>query len=254
MVILAAWRNDVLHVQACCGFRRVEVPDRALATCRATRHETNPVVHDTAEGHFAGIAIRTATGEAIGVLAYWRPQPTRPDDPSLVTLKMLGDVAVALLDVPTIAANGASSLPAEPDRMRTRLLADVAAREARFRAISDASPHGVFFADAEGKCAYMNRRCREIVGMGSVIQQPMTWFEPVHPEDSPGVQDEWMRATTEHLPFDMSCRLRCEDGTVRRVQVRAQAMFGAAGTVEGFVGSIEDITGQERTLARLSAS
>lgn len=272
--LLAATDRGELHLQAVTRPCPERARQRLVDACRMAAKANEPVIIDIHEpaclrfadpGHesgaaapgrlqFIGMGVRAPGGTVLGVLGFCQHGPLGPTHPSLEILASMAELAAAILS----AGMSRTALPPPPagrlDAARQIALVDIAASEARFRAMSDASPHGVFFADSAGDCAYMNRRCREIVGLSAPSGGRQSWFETVHPEDSPAVHDEWTRTAAEHVPFDMTCRVRCDDGMVRRIHVRSQALFGPGGSIEGFVGSIEDVTGQDRTLARLSAS
>src|SRR6476646_7265740 len=55
--------------------------------------------------------------------------------------------------------------------------------EARFRAISDASPLGVFVTDMQGRCTYSNAAYQRISGSTTEGASGELWTKAVHPED-----------------------------------------------------------------------
>ena len=118
----------------------------------------------------------------------------------------------------------------------------VAQSEARFRALSDSSPLGVFAFDPLGACTYTNARWQAIFAM--TLQQSLGdgWAKALHPDDRASVFAEWHRTSTLGVEFDMAFRIVRPDGDVHFVRSRSQAMVDTEGLVTGFVGSVEDVT------------
>ncbi|MDB5817425.1 MAG: bifunctional diguanylate cyclase/phosphodiesterase [Rhizobacter sp.] len=118
----------------------------------------------------------------------------------------------------------------------------LAESEARFRALSDASPLGVFSTDAGGQCTYFNRRWEAIFEMAADDALGDGWFAAVHPDDRKSVAGRWRDCAARQVEFDLEYRLLLRDGAVRYLRSRAQAVTGASGRITGYVGSTEDIT------------
>ena len=55
--------------------------------------------------------------------------------------------------------------------------------EARFRAMSDASPLGIFVSDAEGGCIYTNAAYQRISGLSFEQTLGTSWSMAIHPDD-----------------------------------------------------------------------
>jgi diguanylate cyclase len=126
------------------------------------------------------------------------------------------------------------------------------ASEARFRALSEASPLGVYATDAQGGCTYTNAVWQTIYGMSGTDSLGHGWSRTLHPEDQAHVFAEWQRTAALRSDFDMQFRVRRDDGSVRHVRSVARQVFGPDGEVTGFVGSVEDVTqrlAEQRQLA-----
>ncbi|WP_430433935.1 EAL domain-containing protein [Methyloversatilis sp.] len=122
--------------------------------------------------------------------------------------------------------------------------------EARFRAISDASPLGILVTDAQGHCTYTNAAYRTISGLGVGQAEGMHWSRFVHPDDRSRVQREWAAALLGAVAFIAEMRLLHSDGVV--VWARLHAAFMADGGLpRGCVQTVEDITGRKAAEAVL---
>lgn len=118
----------------------------------------------------------------------------------------------------------------------------VRAADARFRALSEASPVGVFHTDAEGRCTYTNERWQRIYGVSFEQSLGDGWSRHLHPDDRAAVLAEWQRRAAAGEEFEMAFRIRRPDGSVRHVRARSRELRGADGRIDGHVGAVADIT------------
>jgi len=113
--------------------------------------------------------------------------------------------------------------------------------EALFRAISDASPLGIYVSDWQGDCVYSNAAFQRISGMTPKQTQGMNWNRMIHPEDRRRVFSEWRKATMEQVPFLSVFRFQREDGSIVWMRVNGDIMRDGCDQ-PGHVLTIEDIT------------
>jgi PAS domain S-box-containing protein len=118
--------------------------------------------------------------------------------------------------------------------------------EERFRTLADASPVGIFLTDAAGRCVYTNRHWQDLSGMSHEDSAGERWARAIHPDDSAAVFAAWAVAVQEGQPFAMECRFRRPDGTERWVSLRASALRGSDGAVNGYVATVADVTERKR--------
>ncbi len=110
--------------------------------------------------------------------------------------------------------------------------------EARFRAMSDASPLGLFVADGQGECVYTNAAYHRISGLDFARTLGTNWSMAIHPEDRQRVLAEWRGAARGERPFQSECRFLREDGSIVWTRVNGAVMrdgdksFGLLQTVE----------------------
>jgi PAS domain S-box-containing protein len=126
--------------------------------------------------------------------------------------------------------------------------------ERKFRTLSDASPLGVFHTDANGLCSYTNARWQSIFGLSLEQSLGEGWSSTLHPDDRPAVFAEWQRTAAAGVEFAMEFRVRRPDATLRQVRSLARAVVGDSGAINGFVGTVEDVTEAREREARLRDS
>jgi PAS domain S-box-containing protein len=124
--------------------------------------------------------------------------------------------------------------------------------EARLRAISEASPLGLFVVDARGACIFSNANFHKLAGLTPDQVLGTGWRSPLHPEDRERFVGEWNRAARAHASFDSEHRYRHADGTVIWSRLHAAPILDA-GNLLGYVHVVEDVTTErlaEETLRR----
>ena len=118
--------------------------------------------------------------------------------------------------------------------------------EERAQAWTKTSPVGVFRTDAGGDYVYVNERWCEMAGLTPEEAYGKGWATNLHPDDREPVREEWYRAATENLPFELEYRLQRPDGVTTWVFGQAVAERGESDEVEGYVGTITDVTVRRR--------
>ncbi|WP_201494090.1 PAS domain-containing hybrid sensor histidine kinase/response regulator [Rubrivivax sp. A210] len=126
----------------------------------------------------------------------------------------------------------------EARRARNRL----AESEARFRGLAAAAPVGIFQTDGEGRCTYVNDRWCLIAGMGADEALGSGWLRALHPADGARVRGVWAEVLAGRTTFDLRYRFLRPDGNETWVLGNAVASHGADGEVNGYIGTITDIT------------
>lgn len=117
--------------------------------------------------------------------------------------------------------------------------------EARLRAISEASPLGLFVVDARGACIFSNANFHKLAGLTPDQVLGTGWRSRLHPEDRDRFLSEWNHAQREHASFECEYRYRHADGTVIWSRLHAAPILDA-GHLLGYVHVVEDVT-TERT-------
>jgi PAS domain S-box-containing protein len=125
---------------------------------------------------------------------------------------------------------------------RTQMEERLRASEERFRALSEASPIGIFLNEANGGCTYTNQRWQEIFGLSLEESLGDGWSRAIHPEDRASVFAQWTADVQAGREFSREFRILTPQGKLRWVHARAKALYNQQGVLLGHVGTDEDIT------------
>jgi len=125
-----------------------------------------------------------------------------------------------------------------------RIQAEEALREseARFRALSDVSPVGIFSTDAAGRTIFVNQRWCEIAGLAAEQALGDAWIKAVHPDDRAALAAGWTEAVRAGTPTSVEFRFLKPDGTVTHLVGHSRPQRLGNGPITGHVGTITDIT------------
>ena len=124
------------------------------------------------------------------------------------------------------------------------------ASEARFRALADNAPIGVFLSDVGVRLAHVNRRFAQVWGRDAEGLLGDRWLDPVIETD----QEALLGAIGEVLAGDdvaVTFRVIRPDGDVRTVDARLVPVEGVD-RQRSFVGSVEDVTDSRAREAALA--
>ena len=124
--------------------------------------------------------------------------------------------------------------------------------EARFRAISDASPLGIFVADIHGDCVYTNAAYQDISGLSFDQTLGTDWVTAIHPEDRERVLNDWLEAARGSETFQTEYRFLQEDGSIVWTRVNSAPMFDRSNP-QGRVKTVEDISERKAAEFKLRA-
>jgi diguanylate cyclase (GGDEF)-like protein/PAS domain S-box-containing protein len=125
--------------------------------------------------------------------------------------------------------------------------------EARFRAMSDASPLGIFVSDEAGDCVYTNSAYHKISGLSLEETLGTNWSMAIYPEDRERVLAEWRASVKEQVAFQCEVRFLRKDGSVVWTRINS-APLGEGLDPHGRVKIVEDITERKTTEFVLQAA
>lgn len=123
--------------------------------------------------------------------------------------------------------------------------------EGRFRAIADSAPLGMFLTDAHGNCTYVNDTFRHITGFGSSECLGQGWYSAFDQAGRAEFYNEFQKALRRGADFFTEIRL-AREGEPAWVRVRGREIF-FDDVAQGYVGTIEEITGSYLLLQKLKA-
>jgi PAS domain S-box-containing protein len=107
--------------------------------------------------------------------------------------------------------------------------------------VLDALPVGLFVANEDGRCLFVNEKWLEMTGCAVEDALGEGWVDLIHPDDRELVVKQWREAAAGELAFDLDFRYVGPTGTIRVVGA-ARPLHDAKGRRLGFVGSTADIT------------
>jgi len=118
---------------------------------------------------------------------------------------------------------------------------ELRSKQAELAAANDASPLGLFRTDAAGRCTYVNRTYEQMSGLtrGQVLGHG--WAQAIHPEDRLKIFQGWGQSSRNREPYQGIYRFRHPDGRIVWISAKA-APIVVDGRIEGYVGSVDDIT------------
>lgn len=119
--------------------------------------------------------------------------------------------------------------------------------ERRYQVMAEASPVGIFRLDPDGRLCHVNRKWREISGRMISEVMGQGWDVAVHPDDLAESRETWQAAVRERRAFKVECRFQGTEGRTTWVFCQAEPIFGPGGEMEGFIGSVTDISRRKRT-------
>ncbi|MFT5590309.1 MAG: diguanylate cyclase (GGDEF)-like protein/PAS domain S-box-containing protein [Bradyrhizobium sp.] len=126
-------------------------------------------------------------------------------------------------------------------------------KQAELAAANDASPLGLFRTDPHGNCTYVNRTYEDMSGLTAAQAIGDGWVKAIHPEDRLKVFQAWGHATGEHTSYQGAYRFRHDNGRIVWVSMKTASIV-VDGVVEGYVGSVDDITVRRESEQALSKS
>ena len=116
----------------------------------------------------------------------------------------------------------------------------------RYQTLAEASPIGVFLTDAKGDCLYVNQTWLQTTGLTREEALGPDWDRTLHPEDRERVFQEWYESALVKQQFQSEYRFLRPDSSVAWVIGQALPLIDSEGEIEGYVGTITDITDRKR--------
>jgi len=142
---------------------------------------------------------------------------------------------------------------AEIERLRQSLEASKDS-EQRLRALTQQLPVGVFMADFEGNCRYVNDRWCQMAGLTAEQALGASWVQSVHPDERDQVMKAWRQTVEEGGELVVDHRFRSPSGRTTWLDTRAVPLRDRTGRAAYYLGTSTDIADLKRTEETLRAS
>jgi diguanylate cyclase (GGDEF)-like protein/PAS domain S-box-containing protein len=135
---------------------------------------------------------------------------------------------------------------------RRRLETRIKVRDQRYQALASAVPVGLYEADTDFHCQFVNDRWCELSGMSREEAVGLGWAETLHPDDYDRVGEAWLKMAERGGEFNLEYRYLQPNGRVVWVAGRAVAVRDADGHPASFLGTVTDITEHRLVEERLT--
>lgn len=121
--------------------------------------------------------------------------------------------------------------------------------ENRFETLALSAPIGIFEADAKGRCVYVNPAICRFTGMPETAHMGGGWSSAVHPDDRENISTLWQKMVAGKSPFEAEFRI-VNSTEVVWVKSHAAPLKNGLGKTIGFIGTLIEITAQQKTAQR----
>ncbi len=153
------------------------------------------------------------------------------------TLLLLGGLALLAL------LSGAWTIH-RSNQLRSLTEHSLAASEARFRALAEHAPVGIFEIDARGQRSYFNNHLCVVAGIGLDEASTQGFRHRVHPDDITRVIAHWAEGQDRDKESHIEFRFVRPDGDIRWVESWAAALPPEDGGFSSYIGIVVDRTEQ----------
>lgn len=189
-------------------------------------------------GSIAGILV------AFGTIYKYVAKPAVSNIKSfLETINKLDESLPILMEIShQFKPNGGNSLRDVIDRVER----DLSLSKARTKILLGMSNHGVYEADHEGKCVWVNRKWTEIAGLLPEEALGNGWVTAIHPEDRDKVFTEWTNSIKAERDFDLVYRFKNRHtGKITLVHGHSTAFRNDKSKHLTYIGSISIVEEKE---------
>ena len=171
------------------------------------------------------------------------------------TAWMRGRAVALLLALAALALLLGRTLAKLTGQRHSREVAESAMKtsSATLRAMSEASPLGMFLADGSGGCVQSNLAFERIAGLSKTAILGNGWHSALHPDDRERVVAAWNSAVGRGSSFASVHRFVHRSGKVTWASMKS-ARMSDGGQLLGFACSIDDVSEKREAEAALQKS
>ncbi len=106
--------------------------------------------------------------------------------------------------------------------------------------MAEISPVGMYRAEVDGTCTYVNRRWCELTGRTAESAMGRGWVAAIHPDDRDWLVAKW--AAAGRAPLRAEYRYLRPDGSVVWVLGQSVPQTDRRGRITGYIGTVTDVT------------
>ena len=140
------------------------------------------------------------------------------------------------------------------EERRTRESQTAALAEARYRAVGDVVPFGVWSTGADGQINYMSKSFLDFVGMRLDEFREDGWRRILGEEALEEMRQSWDASVQLRQPFEYLRTITGADGSKREILGKSIPILGMGGVVVGYAGINLDVTEQQHAADALRQS
>jgi PAS domain S-box-containing protein len=113
-----------------------------------------------------------------------------------------------------------------------------------FDTLAELSPIGIFVADSDGVCSYVNKRWCEISEVPIDQALGKVWYDVVHPNDRTRVLATWDKSKEKQCEFELEYRFQTvKTKSIVWIHGRALPVINqSTGRIDFYVGTVADTT------------
>ncbi len=126
--------------------------------------------------------------------------------------------------------------------------------ESRFRTLANLSPIGIFMANLEGACLYVNEHWTQQVGMSAEEAMGHGWVRSIHSDDMAAAQEAWDRGAASGAKWTNEFRIVTPDDETKWIMSHAEGLRDSEGNITGYICASADITKRKLAEDALRAS
>jgi len=126
--------------------------------------------------------------------------------------------------------------------------------QARYQALTEVSPVGIFYTDVNGYTTYVNPQWCLISGLPREKALGNGWLDAVHEDDKSAIFNGWMEAAQNRELSIAEYRFVRPDGSIKWVMGQAIPERNDENRIIGYVGTITDITKRKIAEEKLKSS
>lgn len=123
----------------------------------------------------------------------------------------------------------------------------------RYKTLATASPAGLFETDVNGVYTYVNEQVCHILGLSQDEILGINWIDILFLEEHAHTLFEWERCQIQHTHFRMEYRLQ-RNTEIIWVLGQIAPLFDQNGNLQGYVGTLTDITKRKQMEEQLRAA